>query len=159
METTAAVAHSQPFKVLKVDAGRRLVFGYAMVAVDKGQIYVDSDKSYIPQDVILDSAIDFMLHSRKSDEMHNERTQGDVLFAWPFLDGISDDIAQPADGTRGLAVGVRFTPAVFAKFQSGEYTGFSGGGDAMAKFFKSDTMCPECEVEKSTCKHAQGGVS
>lgn len=155
MSQVNVIAHSAPFKVLKVDAGRRLVFGYAMVSVDKGRLYVDSDKSYIPQDVVFDSAIDFMLHSRKSDEMHDERTKGDVLFAWPFLDGIGDQFPLPADGTRGLAIGVQFQPAVFAKFESGEYTGFSTGGNAMARFYSSEDMCPECEVSKASCKHAQ----
>jgi hypothetical protein len=153
MSDVAVKAHSQPFRVQKVDSGRRLVLGWAMVAVDKGKLYVDHDRTYIPQDVILDSAIDFMLNSRASDEMHREIKEGATLFCWPFLDGVSDDFALPADGTRGLAVGIQFSPAVFAKFQSGEYTGFSGGGDAMA-IFMPDGHCPECLKMASLCQHA-----
>lgn len=141
--------------VKKVDAERRLVMGWAMVAVDKGLAYIDNDKSHIPQDVIMNSALDFMLHSRKSDVMHNEHAEGTVVFAWPFLDGYSDEFAQPSDGTRGFAIGVRFSPAVFAKFESGEYTGFSTGGDAMAMFVSED-QCPACNKPKVMCPHGGG---
>lgn len=153
MSDVVIQAHSNPIRVQKVDEGRRLVLGWAMVAVDKGKLYVDHDGSYIPQDVILDAAIDFMLNSRVSDEMHAEIKKGATVFAWPFLDGYSDGFALPADGTRGLAVGVQFSPAVFAKFQSGEYTGFSGGGEAMALFMKDGT-CPECLTSADACKHS-----
>lgn len=161
---TEVNAYSQPFKVVKFDPSRRLVLGWALVSNDvDGKPYVDADKSHIPQSVVLDSTIDFMLHSAKADAMHDEMAQGRVLMAFPFLDGFADDfvneyIGMPPGtpikaGKRGLGIGVQFTPAVFAKFLNGEYTGFSGGGDAMAVFMSEGT-CPGCRAPAATCAHS-----
>lgn len=164
---TEVNAYSQPFKVVKFDQGRRLVLGWALVSNDvDGKPYVDADRSHIPQSVVLDSTIDFMLHSAKADVMHDEVAQGRVLMAFPFLDGYADAfvneyLGRPADaqvekGKRGLGIGVQFSQVVFNKFLAGGFTGFSGGGDAMAVFM-SESMCPGCRAPLATCAHS--GVS
>lgn len=152
---------SEPMWVEKsaMDTGRRLVFGWAMVAKVDGTPYTDTDKSHLPQDVILDSSLDFMLHSRVADQMHLEKAEGVVVYALPLLDDVGGvDLMGPAGITstkKGLYIGVQFSPAVFAKFQSGEYTGFSVAGDAMAEFYPEGT-CPACRGPATACGH---GVS
>lgn len=143
------------FKAESLDKPKRLVFGWAMVSTekadDKGQPYVDTQNTYIPQNVILNSSYDFMLHSRKSDDMHDEKQVGTVVYAWPFLDGFIVPFAVPAE-KRGFAIGVTFDQATFDKFERGEYTGFSVGGMATAKMLQPG-HCPECEKPYADCPH------
>lgn len=146
------------FKAERTHKAKRLVFGWAMVATEKASSnndpYVDTQNTYIPQDVILEASYDFMLHSRKSDDMHNEKTVGTVIYAWPFLDGYIEPFATPGE-KRGFSIAVSFDQKTFDKFERGEYTGFSVGGLATAKMIP-DGHCPECEKPRTQCVHGQG---
>lgn len=136
--------------VAKTKGKRNLVCGWAMVSVeDDGCYYVDTQKTYLSQDLILDSALDFMANSRKSDDMHGERQRGTTILAWPFLDEFCQ-FPLPIQ-KRGFAIGVTFDDEIFAKFESGEYTGFSVGGVATAKLLPPG-VCPECEKAYGDCK-------
>lgn len=147
---------SQTFKVEKADADNRVVFGWLFVSKDdKGKGYVDLDKSHIPDSVMMGSVIDFMLHSRKADTIHNEIQSGTVVALWPFLDML-DGFPLP-DKRRGVAVGIQFDKEVFDKFVSGEYTGFSGGGEAMAVFV-GDGNCPACMKPEAECEHGRSAA-
>lgn len=143
------------FKAECMDTPMRLVCGWAMVATEKASQandpYMDTQNTYIPQNVIMHSAYDFMLHSRKSDDMHDESQVGTVVFAWPFLDGYIAPFAVPGE-KRGFAIGVTFNQRTFDKFAIGEYTGFSVGGIATAKMIP-EGHCPECEKPRDKCPH------
>lgn len=138
---------TQAFKVEKLDAGLRLVRGWAVVSMDSGKPYVDLHKDYIPQGPLLRAAIDFMKASRMSDDMHNEVSKGVVVESV-----VIDDEWVAAFGAtlskRGWAVGIQFPPDIFAKFESGAYTGFSIGGRLLKGEAMDDEECPECgEIE------------
>lgn len=136
--------------VAKAKNDKNLVLGWAMVSVEEdGKFYTDTQGTYLSQKLVFDSAVDFMLHSRKSDDMHDERQRGVVVMAWPFLDGLSDEFALPA-AKRGFAIGVSFDDVTFKKYESGEYTGFSAGGTATAKLLAPGS-CPECELPSAVC--------
>ena len=118
---------------VKVDEGLGLVFGFAVVCMEKGQPYVDLQKDHIPEDAMLEASLDFMRNSRMSGDMHarDEAGQpirdGEVAFAFPLTTEIAKSMGIETERT-GLMVAIKPSAAVLAKFVSGEYTGFSIGG-------------------------------
>ena len=72
---------------------------------------------------------DFMLKSRTSGEMH-EAVDGDVVFLFPLTSELAKAFEIKTERT-GIMVGIKPSPAVLAKFESGEYTGFSIGGQRL----------------------------
>lgn len=115
-------------EVAKVNDELGLVMGWAIVCKVNGEPYFDVQDDHIPEDAMLKAAADFMLHSRVAKEMHRGDQIGDIVFAFP----LTEDVAKAMDITTqktGLMVAMRPSdPAVLAKFKSGEYTGFSIGG-------------------------------
>lgn len=113
--------------VVKVDEKLRLVFGFAIVCKQGGSDYYDVQNDHIPEEAMLKAADEFMCNSRVSGEMH-ERADGDVVFAFPLTTEIAKALGIETERT-GLLVAIRPSNAVFEKFQKGEYTGFSIGGE------------------------------
>ena len=114
--------------VTKVDSTLGLVLGWAIVCKVDGQPYFDLQGDYIPEDVMLTAATEFMEHSRSAKEMHSGPDCGSILFAFPMTEEIAKAYSIDTGGKYGLMVAAKFEPSVLAKFDSGEYTGFSIGG-------------------------------
>lgn len=117
-------------EVAKVDSKLGLVFGWAIVCKVDGEPYFDLQKDHIPEDAMLEAAADFMRSSRVAKEMHTGEQIGDVVFAFPLTTetAAAMDIATKYTG---LMVAMAPSPDVLAKFESGEYTGFSIGGQRL----------------------------
>lgn len=135
--------------ILKADADRRLVFGYAIICKQDGRPYRDLQNDYIDEGSMLDASIGFMRHGRAAGEMHksagveadfdigDRRRIGDVLFAWPLTTDIAKAFGFPTDRT-GLMIGMRidegeYGDEVLAKFRDGSYTGFSIEGKRLVQ--------------------------
>lgn len=116
------------FNVTKVDDNLGLVFGYAIVCLEKGVPYYDLQGDHIPEDVMLKAACDFMLHSRTAKEMHKGDAAGSIVFAWPMTSEIAKAFGLEVEKT-GLMVAMRPTADILAKFRDGTYKGFSIGGE------------------------------
>lgn len=117
-------------KVTKVDAGLGLVFGFAVICLKSGEKYFDLQNEHVPESVMLDFATDFMKNSRSAKAMHDGEDVGEVVYAFP----LTTEIAKAMDietKTTGLMIGMAPSKDVLAKFEKGEYTGFSIGGYAM----------------------------
>ncbi len=117
-------------EISKVDERLGLVFGWGIVCQetpDQGA-YVDLQKDHIPQAGMLKAATDFQLNSRMTDDMHNGAEDGEVVFSFPLTDDIADAFGITCE-KRGWMVAIKPSPVVLAKFVSGEYTGFSIGGN------------------------------
>ena len=120
--------------VLKIDAERQYVFGWASVAVRKdGAQIEDLQGDLIDPDDLEEAAYQFTLHYRGTGEMHAGDPVGTLiesvvitkekLQAW----GLADD-ALPL----GLWVGFHIPdPAIFAKVKRGDYNMFSIQGNAV----------------------------
>lgn len=116
-------------KVKDIDKKLGLVFGWAMITKEDGQPYFDSQGDSIPDETMLKRSAEFMLSKRVAGEMH-EVEDGDVIFAFP----LTEELAKKLDIVSkryGLLYGVKPSAEVFAKFESGEYTGFSIGGERL----------------------------
>jgi hypothetical protein len=120
-------------QVFKVDEALGLVFGWAIVSKENGENYFDLQGDHIPEDAMLKAATDFMQNSRMAGDMH-ERAEGEpvesgtVVFAFPLTTDIAKAMGIETKKT-GLMIAMRPDPDVLGKFKSGEYTGFSIGGN------------------------------
>lgn len=114
-------------KVAGVDEGLGLVFGWGIVCKEAGQPYVDTQNDHIPEDAMAKASTDFMKNSRQAGEMHDRMDAGAVVHSFPLTGDIAKAMGVASDKT-GWMVAVAPDPAMFAKFKSGEYTGFSIGG-------------------------------
>ena len=114
-------------KVQEVNKSLGLVFGWGIICKKDGEHYVDHGEDHIPQDEMLESVLDFMKNSRIVDDMHDYEDHGSVIFSMPMTEEIAKAYNIETD-TFGWMVGIKPTEELFAKFVSGEYTGFSIGG-------------------------------
>jgi len=117
------------FKVSGVDQGLGLVFGWGIVCTKNGVVYKDTQGNDIPEDSMVHATTDFMKNSRAAGEMH-ERIQkgGAIVHSFPLTADIAKAMGITCDQT-GWMIAMAPEPAVLAKFASGEYTGFSIGGE------------------------------
>lgn len=115
--------------VIKVDAERRLVFGWAQVCTKNGAEYFDTDNQHIPESVTLDAWADFMRNGRVNKAMHSGDQVGDVAFAFPAYDDIFKSLGLQIGDQSGIIVGVYVQDDdVLNKYHTGVYKGFSVGG-------------------------------
>ncbi len=115
-------------KVVKVDVALGLVMGYAIICKENGKAYFDVQGDHIPEASMLEAALDFMENSQVAKEMHSGEQVGTVVFAWPM----TTDIAKAFDvltQRTGFMIAVRANSDMLEKFQLGELTGFSIGGE------------------------------
>lgn len=131
---------STKFEVVCKAAGTRLgiIFGYGMVCRTKGadgawSNYVDFQSDHIGEDTMLRGSTNFMVKSRALKAMHEGQVLGEVVHSLPVTEEIAAMLELDVKKT-GWIVGVKpADPADVAKFDSGEYTGFSIGGRAMSR--------------------------
>ena len=112
---------------LKADDTLGLVLGWGIVSTVKGEPYFDLQGDHIPDATMLKACADFMANSRVAKEMHTGEPCGTV-FAFPLTKEIADAFGIACEQT-GMMLGMRPAADVYAKFKSGEYTGFSIGGN------------------------------
>lgn len=105
-----------------------LVFGWGMVCKVDGQDYWDTQKNHIPEDSMLEALTDFAENSNIAKEMHAGDPQGQYLFMFPMTSDIAKALGITTKKT-GALIAYKPPADVLAKFKSGEYTGFSIGGE------------------------------
>lgn len=141
-EMTDAKKFQSDAQVCKVDDALGLVFGYAIVCLEKGEPYFDSQDDHIPEDAMLKAASDFMQNSRTAGDMHTDEDgvpvsvsgkpaakAGNIVFAFPLTTDIAKALGITTEKT-GLLIAMKpDDPAILAKYKSGEYSGFSIGGN------------------------------
>lgn len=122
-------------KVIKTLKSRNLVFGHLIVCKVKGEEYRDCDLTVVPEDVMLDGALEWARSVKVADVMHGEDAGGGTH---PFLFPMTTEVAKAYGWDNpektGLMVAQQVDDATFARFESGELTGFSVDADAVAEF-------------------------
>lgn len=121
--------------IKKLDEDRKLVFGWLSVAVDKsGNVVVDSQDDIIPEHELENAAYEFVLYSRRGDEMHAKKGVSRLVESMVFTRekqaalGIPEGVLPMC----GWWVGFKVDDAeVWAKVKAGEYRAFSFGGRAV----------------------------
>lgn len=113
--------------IIKVDKELGILFGYAIVCKEDGEPYYDLQGDYIPEDSMLEAAVNFMDGNNYFWENHIYGV-GKVLFAWPMTTELAEKMDITVKRT-GLLVGVKPDHYdIIDKFRAGIYTGFSIGG-------------------------------
>lgn len=109
-----------------------LVFGWALTTKVDGVDYFDLQGDAIQEDELIKIAAEWMSSGGAADTMHDREQDGRAIFAMPMTTEVAkaaygDKIGGEL-GTYGLLVAIRPSPEDFAKFKSGELTGFSIDG-------------------------------
>jgi hypothetical protein len=123
-----------PTKVVKVDAERQYVFGWASVAIAKdGSQVEDLQGDLIDLDDLEEAAYQFALQYRESGVMHKGESVGNLIESFMVTPAKLEAMGLPPDSLpQGLWVGFHVPDAeVFAKVRSGDYAMFSIQGDAV----------------------------
>ena len=132
------------FRVAKVDKRLGLVFGWAIVCKVKGEDYYDLNvdthgvhagervPEHIPEDVMTKAALDITKNGvMPGNEMHDGPNRGHYPFLFPMTTDIAKAMGITTEKT-GLMCAFAPPPDVLAKFDSGEYTGFSIEGKRLS---------------------------
>ena len=116
--------------VLKVDSSLGLVLGFAIICKVNGEPYFDLQGDYIPEEAMTKAALDFMENSQVAKEMHQGEKIGSIVFAFPLTGDIAKSFGITTDKT-GLMIAMKPSPEVLKRFQEGQLTGFSIGGQRL----------------------------
>lgn len=114
-------------RVVKTSDELGLVFGWALTTKANGADYFDLHGDNIVEDDLIRVAAEFMANGGATDQQHDFAADGRVVFAMPLTAEVAKSFGIQTD-TTGLMVAIRPSADVFAKFKSGEYTGFSIAG-------------------------------
>lgn len=118
--------------IAKVDAERRLVFGWAYVAKDDGEQVVDHSGEFVPDpDNLENVAIDYVLHSREGDAMHTEPVTSTLVESVVFTPEKAKAMGVAGAPDAGWWVGFKVhSDEVWKRVKQGELQMFSIAGIA-----------------------------
>ncbi len=118
-------------KFVKIDEDHGIVFGWGIICKIDGVDYFDTQGDHIPEDTMLTASVDFQKNFRTGKAMHRGEDIADIAFLFPMTSDIAKaffDIEELKKS--GLMIGWKpHTPELLEKYRSGEWTGFSIGGD------------------------------
>lgn len=117
-------------EVVKMDASRRLVFGFAVVSKIDGEDYYDRHGDHIPEDEVLNASLAFAKSAAPANVNHKGPDVGSHPFVFPLTTEIAKSLGIETSRT-GLLIGQQVDPETFAKFESGELRAFSIEGVAV----------------------------
>ena len=119
-------------QIQKVDSERRILFGWANVAVDENnRAVVDSDNDTIPIDELEQAAYRYVEFSRTGGEMHERAGVANLIESMVFTPEKSE-LLGISGLPQGWWVGFRvIDDDVWQKVKSGQYSMFSIGGRAV----------------------------
>lgn len=122
-------AQLQKATVAKVDTGLGLVFGWGIICTEKGEDHFDLQGDHIPEDIMVEATSDFMENARVAKDMHSAaEPHGSIVHSFPLTADIAKAMGITTEKT-GWMVAMKPSADILAKYESGEYTGFSIGGD------------------------------
>ena len=115
-------------KVLKVDSELGLVFGFAIICKQDGEDYYDLQGDHIPEEAMIEAALDFAENSQVAKEMHGDEERGVTPFLFPMTTDVAKAFGLEDISQTGLMIAIKPDDDMLEKFKSGELTGFSIGG-------------------------------
>jgi len=118
-------------QILKQDSEERLVYGWAYVSTDKGEISLDHSGEFIRPDQIAKAATNFMLSMRTAKAMHSGGKIGEVVHSMPLTNEISKALGIQSDREGWLVAIKVYDNKVWQDVKSGKLAAFSIGGRAL----------------------------
>lgn len=116
--------------VLKVDAPKRLVWGWASVIEEGGRAVVDKQGDVITQDELVAAVHDFTKTARAARVMHDGVDLGEVVETCVFTRDLQKALGVDM-GKVGWLLGMEMPAAVVERVARGELSMFSIGGQAI----------------------------
>jgi cation transport regulator ChaB len=118
-------------QILKQDSEERLVYGWAYVSTDKGEISLDHSGEFVRPDQIAKAATNFMLSMRTAKRMHSGGKIGEVVHSMPLTHEISKALGIQSDREGWLVAIKVYDDQVWQDVKSGKLAAFSIGGRAL----------------------------
>jgi hypothetical protein len=119
--------------ILKLDAERRIAWGWASVSTVKGELVTDLQGDTITPAEMEKMADRFMASARMAKAMHDGDQIGEVLHSFPLTAELAKAFGMETD-REGWLVGMRINDdAVWQGFKDGTYKAFSIGGKGRRK--------------------------
>jgi len=115
------------YRVTKMDESLGLVIGMSIITSIDGVPYTDLQGDEVQEQDLLKTVVGFMEAGAPTDTNHNREADGRVVLSWVF-DAETNKAMDVTARKHGWATGLKVSPETFAKFKSGEYTGFSIDG-------------------------------
>jgi hypothetical protein len=113
--------------ISKLDEDQNLVFGWAQVIEEDGQVITDTQGDEVSEADLEKAFYYFAKDGRETDEMHTDNVRGRMIECMVFTKAKQRALGINL-GKIGAWVGFELDPEVFAKVKSGEYPAFSIGG-------------------------------
>lgn len=123
-ETTKALVG----KVLKLDTERRIVYGWASVSTEKGELVVDSQGDIILPEEMEKMADEFMLSVRAAKAMHEGGAIGEVIHSLPLTKSLAEALDITADREGWIIAMKIHDDEIWGRVKAGELGAFSIGG-------------------------------
>jgi cation transport regulator ChaB len=118
-------------QILKQDSEERLVYGWAYVSTDKGEISLDHSGEFVRPNQIAKAATNFMLSMRTAKRMHSGEKIGEVVHSMPLTHEISKALGIQSDREGWLVAIKVYDDQVWQDVKSGKLAAFSIGGRAL----------------------------
>lgn len=118
-------------EVRKLDEERRVVWGWASVIEEAGQVVVDKQGDVIDEHELVSAAHGFMRDARLAKAMHDGEGIGEVVESVVLTKGLQQALGIEV-GKVGWLIGMHVADdAAWVSFKDGTFTGFSIGGAAV----------------------------
>jgi len=118
-------------QILKVDDEQRIIYGWASVITEKGEVVVDRQGDVIEAETLVKAVNDFMEHVRVGKTMHEGEATGQVIHSLPVTKEICDALGIQCDREGWVVAYKVYDDAVWDRVKSGELRAFSIGGRAI----------------------------
>lgn len=133
IETVMEYSVTKSANVLKLDAERRIAWGWASVSTVKGELVTDLQGDTITPSEMEKMADRFMASARTAKAMHEGAQTGEVLHSFPLTAELSKAFGLNAD-REGWIIGMKVhDDETWKGFVEGRYKGFSIGGKGRRK--------------------------
>jgi hypothetical protein len=116
--------------ILKLDAERRIAWGWASVSTLKGELVTDLQGDTITPAEMEKMADKFMSSARMAKAMHEGDQVGEIIHSLPLTAELAKAFGFETD-REGWIIGMKIhSEEVWKGFKDGKYKGFSIGGRA-----------------------------
>lgn len=133
-------------RVAKLSDELGLVFGWALTTKADGVDYFDLQGDNVTEDDLIKIAAEWMSDGGAADTMHDREQDGRAVFCMPMTTEVAKavygDKVGGELGTYGLLVAIKPSAEDFAKFKSGELTGFSIDGTGIREPVQARKAAP-----------------
>ena len=121
-------------EIIKTDEAQRIVWGWAYVSTEKGELLTDTQGDSIEPVEMVKMANTFMESVRTAKAMHAGEGIGEVIHSLPLTMELAKALGIESD-REGWVVGMKVhDDAVWKRVLAGEFSGFSIGGKAKERY-------------------------